>query len=249
MQIIGRRSRQRHCLSCTQRRNAIEQRISARPLLCFGQFFQPVPAQLGVVIIPVAVRQLLVIGARHRRLIVFFGQPRPPIQRGGRFIAGGIEGDLLFELLLGFVVAPLAQRQPSRLPVRIRGARAIRKTLLQFAERIERLIVLVMHQMQIRRPTAAPAPATNWSAQLPQLIDRRGKTLHSRPKPRRLRQECRGAAPAGRRSRPATWSTPPWLRDFVPLRCSASASASSAAGRSAGLACIASSRYSSPASP
>ncbi len=58
--------------------------------------------------------------------------------------------DLFVELFLGLVVATEAQRQPRRLPMRVRSTRSIGETLLQFAESVERLIVLVMHEMQIR---------------------------------------------------------------------------------------------------
>src|SRR5437660_4207844 len=134
-----------------ERRNVIEQRILAWGVHALRKFLQTLPPQLSVVIVAEAVRQFLVVRARHARLIVFFRQPRPPVKSRGGLVAPGIHPNLLVELFFRFVVSTKAQREPCRLPVRIRGTRSGGETLLQFAERVQRLVVLVVYQMQIRR--------------------------------------------------------------------------------------------------
>ena len=57
-------------------------------------------AQFGVVEIAEAVREFLVEGARFRGLAIFFGEAGAPVECGRDFAGGGIQRDLLFEILL-----------------------------------------------------------------------------------------------------------------------------------------------------
>src|ERR1700736_6044378 len=125
-------------------RNVIEQRILARRVRHFEKFLQTFPAQLGIVIISKAVRQFLVVSARGAGLIIFFGEPGPPIESRRGLVARGIHPDLFVKLFFGFLVSSKAQGEPGCFPMSIRSTRARGKALLQLAKRIERRLVLMM---------------------------------------------------------------------------------------------------------
>src|SRR6202034_2806152 len=163
--------RQRDFLAMLDRRNVIEQRILPRRVGALRKFLQAYASQLRVIIISVAVRYFLVIGASQGGLVVFFGQARPPIERGGGLVAGGIHADLFVKFLFGFFVASKAEREPRRFPVRIRGARALGESLLQFAKCVQSLVVLAVHQVQIRDRQQIRFQPWAGGRRLPQFID------------------------------------------------------------------------------
>src|SRR5579863_739725 len=107
------------------------------------------PRELGIIKVAIAIRELLVKRARHGDLIVFLSQTGAPIKSSGSFRARRIKRDLLFEGFLGVLVAPLPQGKPRGFPVHVGSAGAIGKALLRFTEAVERLVVFVMHQVQI----------------------------------------------------------------------------------------------------
>src|SRR5271170_1873935 len=95
---------------------------------------QPLSRQLGVVEVAIAIGNLLIERSRHKRLVVFLSQTGAPIESRGSFRARGIKGNLFFESLLGFGVAPLPQGEPGCFPVDIRTPRTVGKALLRLAE-------------------------------------------------------------------------------------------------------------------
>src|SRR5580704_9511143 len=111
--------------------------------------FHSLSSEFGIVKIAIPIGELLMESSRHGRLIVFFGEPRSPVEGRWSFRSGRIQCDLLLECFLGLIVASLPQGEPRGFPVNIGSASAIRKTLLRFAETVERQIVFVMNQVQI----------------------------------------------------------------------------------------------------
>src|ERR1700687_686767 len=73
------------------------------------QAFQTLPAELRVVVVAKAVGEFLIKRTRHRRVALFFGETRTPVQRGGNFRGIGIERDLSFEFLPGLIDSALPE--------------------------------------------------------------------------------------------------------------------------------------------
>src|SRR5271165_2468177 len=118
----------------------VEQRVARRRFgwaACIRQCFQALPAELGIVVVAKAVGEFLVERPRHRRVALFFGETRTPVERGGNFRGIGIERDLIFETLPGLLRAALPESEPGRLPVGNGSVHATRETLLQFAEAVD----------------------------------------------------------------------------------------------------------------
>ena len=240
---------QRDLLGVLERRNAVQQGILSRRVAHLGKLLHPLAGQVqrsnscdsgptisGRTPAPSRAGCLL-----------------PPAARAStaphsRLVAAGIERDLLLKFFLGFFVAAQAQRQPCGLPVRVRSPRSVRESAAAIRGSVERLVVFVMHEMQIRDRQQRLLPATgSWA---PSAAARRpcGRKSRSRPRPKQPRRECTDAARSVPASLPADWSASALASRLRPLRCSASASASSAAGRVFGSGVAASSRYSSAAS-
>src|SRR5208282_1228889 len=81
-----------------------------------------------------------------------------------------IERNLVFETLPRLIGSPLPESQPGSLPVRIGGARAVWKALLQLAEVIDGAIIIALQQVHVSGRKQGLFEPRAGGTELPQLI-------------------------------------------------------------------------------
>ena len=116
-----------------------------------AHFAQPLARKQAVIIIAVTLGGPGVKSARLRGVVGFFRQPASPEKRSAGLGRVGIERHLALEgLFSGFHVAG-AKREPTGLPIGVRAAPTVRKSLCHFAEEAAGGSAVILQQIHVGR--------------------------------------------------------------------------------------------------